>query len=269
MSTVIENVGSAQAQGALWSERARDWSIFQERTALPLYEAALTRLRIGPGTRLLDVGCGSGMFCQMASQRGATVVGIDAAPALVDIAKQRVPYGRFRVGEMEALPFDADAFDIVTGFNAFQYAAHPVQALAEAGRVVRRNGSVLVTTWGPVELCEAQAYMSAVVSVLPPAPAGRPGPFALSNERALRAFAREGFLTPGDMADVNVPFVYADLDSALRGILSAGPAAAAIHEAGEGRLRDIVTAALRPYRLSNGGVRLENRFRYVVATKTV
>jgi len=269
MATVMETVGSAQTQGALWSERARDWSIFQERTALPLYEAALTRLRIGIGTRVLDVGCGSGMFCQMASQRGATVTGLDAAPALVEIARQRAPYGRFRVGEMEALPFEANAFDVVTGFNSFQYAAHPARALAEAARVVRRDGAVLVATWGPVAHCEAQAYMSAVVSVMPRPPAGMPGPFALSDERALRGFAREAFLTPADMADVSVPFVYADLDTALRGILSAAPAVKAIKAAGEGRVRDLVAAALARYRTSTGAIRMENRFRYLVATKTV
>lgn len=268
MSAVIENSGSAPMQGELWSERARDWSIFQERTALPLYDAALVRFRIGPGTRVLDVGCGSGMFCQMAAQRGATVTGLDAAPALVEIARQRVPSGRFRTGEMEALPFEANAFDVVTGFNSFQYAAHPVRALAEAGRVVRRDGSVLIATWGPVEQCEAQAYIAAVVSVLPPPPKGTPGPFALSDEKALRAFAVEAGLTPADIADVEMPFVYADLESALRGVLSAGPAAKAIHAAGEGRVRDLVAAALTPYRLADGGVRLENRFRYLIASKT-
>jgi hypothetical protein len=118
-----------------------------------------------------------------------------------------------------------------------------------------------------LEQCEAQAYIAAVVSVLPPPPAGTPGPFALSDQRALRAFASEAGLTPLDVVDVNVPFVYADMDSAIRGVLSAGPAARAIHAAGEGRVRDLVAAALAPYRLSSGAVRLENRFRYLIASK--
>jgi SAM-dependent methyltransferase len=260
--------GSARVQGELWSERARDWSIFQERTAMPLYDVALARLGIAAGTRILDVGCGSGMFCQLAAQRGADVDGIDAAAALIDIARQRVPAGHFWVGEMETLPFDSNEFDVVTGFNSFQYAANPWRALVEAARVVRQDGLALVAIWGPMEQCEAQAYIAAVVSVLPPPPAGTPGPFALSDQRALRAFASEVGLTPLDVVDVNVPFVYADMDSAIRGVLSAGPAARAIHAAGEGRVRDLVATALAPYRLSSGGVRLENRFRYLVAAKT-
>jgi SAM-dependent methyltransferase len=268
MSTVIEAGGSAEVQGELWSERARDWSIFQERTTMPLYEAALPRLGISAGTRILDVGCGSGMFCHLAAQRGADVDGIDAAPALVDIARQRVPTGHFWIGEMETLPFDSNEFDVVTGFNSFQYAANPRRALGEAARVVRQDGLALVAIWGPTEQCEAQAYIGAVVSVLPPPPAGTPGPFALSDERALRAFASGAGLTPIDVVDVDVPFVYPDMESALRGVLSAGPAARSIRAAGEGHVRDLVAAALAPYRLSSGGVRLENRFRYLVAAKT-
>jgi SAM-dependent methyltransferase len=268
MSRVIEASGSAEAQGELWSVRARDWSMFQERTAMPLYEAALARLGIAAGTRILDVGSGSGMFCQLAAQRGADVDGIDAAPALVDIARQRVPAGHFWVGEMETLPFESNEFDVVTGFNSFQYAANPRRALAEAARVVRQDGLALVAIWGPMDQCEARAYIAAVVSVLPPPPAGAPGPFALADERALRAFAREVGLTPIDVVDVDMPFVYPDMESAVRGVLSAGPAVRAIHAAGEGRVRDLVVSALTPYRLSSGGVRLENRFRYLIASKT-
>jgi SAM-dependent methyltransferase len=267
MSPTVEVSGSADVQGALWSERARDWSVFQEGTALPLYDAAMRQLRIGVGTRLLDVGCGSGMFCRMASQRGATVVGFDAAPSLIEIARQRAPYGCFHVGEMETLPFTTGSFDVVTGFNAFAYAERPVQALTEATRVVRAGGSVFVATWGRPEHCQARAYMSAVVSVLPPPPPGTPGPFALSDDQAVRELARSAGLAPDAIVEVSVPFVYPDLDSALRGIMSAGPAARAIHAAGEGRVRDLVATALKPYCLPSGGVRMENRFRYLIATK--
>jgi hypothetical protein len=127
---------------------------------------------------------------------------------------------------------------------------------------------VFVATWGRSEHCEARAYMSAVVSVLPPPPPGTPGPFALSDDRELRELARGAGLTPDAIVDVSVPFVYPDVDSALRGIMAAGPAAGAIRAAGEGRVRDLVATALKPYCLPSGGVRMENRFRYLIATKT-
>jgi ubiquinone/menaquinone biosynthesis C-methylase UbiE len=87
-----------------------------------------------------DVGCGSGIAALMASQRGARVWGLDAAEKLIEIARARVPSGDFRVGEMEKLPFLDGMFDLVTGFAAFNYAARPLAALAEARRIVKPDG---------------------------------------------------------------------------------------------------------------------------------
>jgi hypothetical protein len=52
--------GISGLQGQLWGARARDWADVQEHVHGPMYEAALTRVRVGAGTWLLDVGCGSG-----------------------------------------------------------------------------------------------------------------------------------------------------------------------------------------------------------------
>jgi ubiquinone/menaquinone biosynthesis C-methylase UbiE len=84
---------------------------------------------------VLDIGCGPGGFCQLAAEAGASVTGIDASPPLVNIARERVPAARFDIGDMQFLHYEDDSFDLVTGFNTFQYAADPVAALREAGRV--------------------------------------------------------------------------------------------------------------------------------------
>jgi SAM-dependent methyltransferase len=257
--------GSANMQGEWWGRRAQDWSTTQETTALPLYEAALVRLGIGAGRRVLDVGCGAGLFCSLASGRGAAVQGLDASEPLVEIARRRTPAGRFFVGDMETLPFEDESFDVVTGFNSFQYAPRPSKALAEAARVVRRGGAVFVAAWGDPAECEALGYLQAVGSFLPPPPPGTPGPLALSDPEALTRFVRAAGLSPRELADVDMPFVYADLETALRGTLSAGPAARAIAEAGEGPVREAVAKSLAPFRLSSGGYRLENRFRYLIS----
>ncbi|MEP6592990.1 MAG: class I SAM-dependent methyltransferase, partial [Acidobacteriota bacterium] len=106
----------------------------QEGTARPLFERVLERTNVGPGTRYLDVGCGAGLACHLGATRGAEVAGLDATESLLAVARQRVPTADLRVGEMEQLPFEDAAFDVVTGFNSFQYAARPIQALAEAKR---------------------------------------------------------------------------------------------------------------------------------------
>lgn len=267
MSTTDRQTGgSAAAHGAAWSARARDWADVQERFSRPLYDAVLRDTGVAAGTALLDVGCGAGLFCAMAAERGARVAGIDAAAGMIAVARERVPSGDFRVGEMEALPYEDHTFDLVTGFNSFQFAANPVNALAEARRVARPGARVSIATWGRPEDGEAAAFLAALRSLLPPAPPDAPGPFALSADGALAALAREAGLTPGGVHEVECPFEYPGLATALRGLLSAGPAVKAIETSGEARVREAVTRALDPYRLSSGGYRLEQTFMFMIAT---
>jgi SAM-dependent methyltransferase len=232
---------------------------------LPLFRAVLERSGIAAGTRLLDVGCGAGRFVQLAAERGAVVSGLDAAPALVAIARERVPAADVRVGEMEDLPWPDASFDVVTGFNSFQFAANPVNALREARRVTASGAQVFIATWGAPEDCEAAGYLRAVGALVPPPPPGAPGPFALSLPGALERFAVEAGFTPGEHANVECVWSYADLDTALRGLLSTGPAVRALRQVGEERVRRAVTEAIAPFRTARGGYRIENTFRYLVA----
>src|SRR5918994_1995239 len=91
---------TAQINGHLWGARANDWVSFQEGHLRPVYEAVLERTRVGPGTRYLDVGCGAGMAGQIAAARGAEGSGIDAAEALLAIARSRAPAGGFRRSDL-------------------------------------------------------------------------------------------------------------------------------------------------------------------------
>jgi len=75
-------------------------------------------------------------------------VGLDAAEALLDVARKRTPSGDFRQGEMEELPFADGTFDVVTGFNSLQYAADPVNALRQARRVSKPSAKVAMAVWG-------------------------------------------------------------------------------------------------------------------------
>src|SRR5437016_7236232 len=176
--------GTAAIEGRLWSVRADDWAATQERQVAPAYEAALDALRVGRSTRLLDAGCGAGMFLRLAADRGADVKGLDASEGLLAHARARVPGAPLLHGELEDLPYEDASFDVVTGFNSFQYAARPAVALAEARRVAAPDGRVLLLNWAPAELCEAAGYLMALGRLMPPAPPGTPGPFALSDTDA-------------------------------------------------------------------------------------
>jgi ubiquinone/menaquinone biosynthesis C-methylase UbiE len=116
-----ERSGSAERWGPLCGSRARDLAANEEQQ-VPTYEAAIRRVGVEPGDRVLDIGCGSGVFLRLAADRGAEVSGVDASSALLELAAEQVPGADLRTGEMEDLPFPNDGFDLVAGFNSFFFA---------------------------------------------------------------------------------------------------------------------------------------------------
>lgn len=261
-------MGSAALQGDLWGAQSRNWAEIQERTFLPMYSTVFDVLNIAGQTHLLDVGCGAGLAAHRASAGcNAIVSGLDASEVLLAIARERVPNGDFRVGEMEALPYPDDAFDVVTGFNSFQYASEPVAALREAQRVTRKGGRVAMIVWGAPEQCEHAVTLKAVGSCLPPAPPGAGGPFALSGPGIVEGLLRDAGLTPSMSGEVACPFLYADLETAYAGIASAGPVTRAIRHSGEDHVRAAILASLEPFKKPDGTYLQHNIFRYVVGTK--
>ncbi len=261
------SAGSAPLQGELWGVRAHDYAEVQEPTFLPLYESVLAQPDVVKANSILDVGCGPGLAAQVFARRIGQVAGADATAPFIEIARRRVPGGEFHLAEMEALPFAGGAFDVVTGFNSFQYAASPVNALREARRVTRPDGIIVIAVWGLPESCEAAGHLKAMGALMPPPPPGAPGPFALSDEANLKALAGEAGLTPGAVVDVPCPWDYPDLDTALKGMLSAGPAERAIRSSSYERTRDAIAAAIEQYRTLSGGYRLKNTFRYLVTRR--
>lgn len=258
-------MGTAQVQGSLWGTRAQDYAEILEQFVRPLYEAVFQRAEVGAGTWLLDVGCGPGLAAQLAAQRGAQVSGLDAAEPSLEIARERTPQGDFRTGEMEDLPWADNTFDVVTGFNAFQYAADVVNALREARRVARPQGRVAMAVWGRAEDCETFATITALSTFLPPPPPGAPGPFALSAPGRVEGLLQQAGLEPLTSGEVDCPFEFPDLETAVRGHMSAGPVAAAIRQAGTEAVQQAIAESLAPFRTSDGGYRQRNRYRYVIA----
>lgn len=263
-SSAVGPINATPLYGELWSTRARDWADLMEPAMRQLYVAILDRIAPSAGTTLLDVGCGSGLFCRLAADRGATVFGLDAAPGLLDIARERVPRGTFDVGDLGNMPYANNSFDVVTSLNSFPYASSPVAALREAGRVARRGALVIIAAWGRADECEAAGYLDAIASFLPESP-GTPGPFALSPPGALEALAANVQLEAAEVVDVCVEWCFAQANDALDAMLAAGPAVRAVQIAGERRVREAVAEAIRPFGTARGGYRLENTFRYLVA----
>ena len=258
---------TAEINGRLWGARANDWANIQEGMFRPVYEEVFKRTQVTAGTRYLDVGCGAGMAAQIASARGAQVSGIDAAEALLRIARRRTPKGDFRRGDIEELPFDDRSFDVVTGFNSLQYAGNPGIALAEARRVTRPGGSVVVMTWGNPDDMEVPSLVAALQPLMPPPPPGAPGPFALSDETALRKFATDVGLVPVDVFDADNPLVYPDEATAIRGFNASGVAARAMENSSEQAVTEAHAKAFAPFRQPDGSYCVKAAFRCLLTTR--
>ena len=142
---------TAALHGPRWGVRAADWAELAAGISWPAWEAVADAAGVGEATRVLDVACGSGEFCRLVASRGALASGIDASEGMIEVARRTGSHLDFRVGAMEHLPWEDGSFDVVTGFNAFQFAADFVAALAEARRVVRPGGSVAICNWGRPE----------------------------------------------------------------------------------------------------------------------
>jgi arsenite methyltransferase len=105
-----------------------------------------------PAERILDVGCGPGLFAEAIAVHGATVTGVDSSPAMVAAAAVR---GVTAVeGDAEDLPFAEETFDAACLVQVLEYVDDPVSVISEAARVVRPGGRLLVadTDWDTLAL---------------------------------------------------------------------------------------------------------------------
>ena len=256
---------TAEVHGALWGAQARDWAEIQEVQNRPAFVTAFDRMGLQPGATYLDVGCGSGLAVQIAAARGVTVAGLDASPNLIAIARERTPTGAFHIGDLESLPFEDCTFDRITGFNAFQFAGNPGIALREARRVAKLGGLVLIMTPGNPAERQVAVLLTALQPLLPPPPPGAPGPFALSDETALRAFAAGAGLAPDELFDVGCHWTYPSLSVAQRGLRSSGLAARAVANAGEDAVYAAQERALQPFRQADGSYAVPVTYRCLLA----
>jgi SAM-dependent methyltransferase len=254
----------AERWGRRWGSRAEAWAATEEQQ-LPTYEAAIERLEIGAGDRVLEVGCGSGVFLRAAVDRGADVNGIDSSKRLVALARERVPEADVAVGDLQELPYGDGIFDVVAGFNSFFFAADMVAALAEARRVTKPGGRVLIQVWGRHGTCDLDAIKPIVRPFFPGYDPDAPPPPDLGEPGLLEQLASAAGLTPQEAFDLSWPFLYDDEDALTRALLAAGGVGEAAGDR-EPEIRRALVDALAPYRTADGGYRLENAWHFVVAT---
>ena len=116
-------------------------------------EGFYRRLPVGPGSRLLDVACGSGQLALIAARNGVDATGIDIAENLIERARERARVeglsAHFHEGDAEDLPFADATFDVVTSIAGAMFAPRPEVASQELLRVCLREGIIAMANWTP------------------------------------------------------------------------------------------------------------------------
>jgi ubiquinone/menaquinone biosynthesis C-methylase UbiE len=95
--------------------------------------------------RILDVACGTGYGSQLLA-RSAEVWGLDYDTTALDLARQRVPHGRFVLGELPYLPWESQYFDAVVCFETIEHVADDRRLIGELSRVLRPGALLLLST---------------------------------------------------------------------------------------------------------------------------
>lgn len=222
----------------------------------PLHARALDAAGVGPGTRLLDAGCGTGAFAAAAAARGAVVHGIDTDPVAVDLARAAVPGAMFAVGDAARA---GGAHDVAAAIQLLPHVGDPQAVLRALGRAAP---TVVATVWGREDECGVRAFGEALEPFLGPRP---PLP-ALDAERLHGLVAGAG-LTVAVLEEVVVPFTYTDVDDVLSPVFATGMGRAAMRAAGPVAVRDAVLERMARHARPDGSYVLDNLFRVLVAQR--
>ena len=164
------------------------FSRFMEKGA----RAFFCRLGIEPGTRLLDVACGSGQLALIAARAGARATGCDIATNWLELARTRAEAEdlaiTFEEGDAEALPYEDGAFDAVVSLIGAMFASSPERVAAEMTRVCRPGGIIAMANWTAAGFV-GQMFQAIARYIAPP---GMPSPLLWGDEEIVRARLSEG-----------------------------------------------------------------------------
>ena len=139
-------------------------------------EAVIEAAGIEPGHEVLDVACGTGNATIPAAKAGARVTGLDFAPRLLEIARERCADAMVEIdfveGDAQELPFGDASFDRVVSVFGHMFAPDHERTAAEMKRVLRPGGAIAVACWTPEG--SIGRMFRAIAELVPPPPGGTP-----------------------------------------------------------------------------------------------
>ena len=167
---------------------------------------------IGAGQHVLDVAAGAGNVAIPAAATGAHVIASDLTPELLDQGRADATARGidldWKVADVEYLPFDDDAFDVVTSCVGIMFAPHHQAAADELVRVCRPGGRIGLIAWTPTGFI-GQMFATMKPFVAPPPPGAQPPPLwgdiehvrELFGDRVSEVRASQQLLSAGTLSD--------------------------------------------------------------------
>ncbi|HKN65152.1 MAG TPA: class I SAM-dependent methyltransferase [Gemmatimonadaceae bacterium] len=166
-----------------WSAVAEAYHRFSQQVTRPFAEDAARLVRMGAGTRVLDVAAGTGNFAFAAARSGARVLATDFAPGMItrlsEEARAEGVAVETAVMDGQALELPDHSFDVVGSIFGLLFFPDPDKGIQEMLRVVVPGGRALISTWAPPPRGEMSRLMGlALAAAVPDAPpvATPPGP---------------------------------------------------------------------------------------------
>lgn len=136
-----------------WEQESSNWAAWARRPnfdAYWKYAPAFFELVPRAGTRTLEVGCGEGRVSRDLAARGHRVIGVDASPTLIHLARDADTRGSYVMTDASALPFLAESFDLVVFYNSLMDVDDMDGSVHEAARVLSAGGALCACITHPM-----------------------------------------------------------------------------------------------------------------------
>lgn len=229
---------------------------------------------LGPGQRVLDVACGTGILAREAKMRtrpDGFVVGLDPSRGMLEVARKLAPAMEWRQGVAEALPFPDESFDAVVSQFGLMFFNDRRKALREALRALTPEGCLAVAVWNSLDRIPAYAVEVKLLERL----AGRRAadalraPFVLGDHHDLATlFAEAGVASVAvttAKGKAHFPSVRIMVEADLRGWLPV--MGVVLGEEQIARILEEAELVLRPYVTPDGTVAFETSAHVVTGAK--